>query len=309
MNTHHLKYAVEVEKTGSITKAADRLHINQPNLSKTIRELEETFGAEIFRRTSKGMVPTRRGAEFLARARNVLVQIEQMENLLTDKRSERIYFSVSVPRASYISYAFTEFIKSVQPAKEIDVVYRETNSVATFENVMDGESNIGVIRCRSDFDSYFTTLFREKNLRFELVREFEWLALMSVNHPLAKESTVECSRLNECIEITHGDPEFAHASRYVRNETGAGGRRREIAIYERGSQFEILKRVPLTYMWVSPVPEEVLSTFALVQKKARPTKCLHRDYLIFRKGYHFSNEDKAFVEKLVSIAKMKMPVA
>ncbi|MDR2744556.1 MAG: LysR family transcriptional regulator [Desulfovibrio sp.] len=105
MNTLHLKYTVEVEKTGSITKAADRLRINQPNLSKTIRELEETFGAEIFRRTSKGMVPTRKGVEFLACARNVLTQLEQMENLFVDKNSRRIYFSVSVPRASVLMSA------------------------------------------------------------------------------------------------------------------------------------------------------------------------------------------------------------
>jgi hypothetical protein len=227
-----------------------------------------------------------------------------MEKLFTDKRSGRIHFSVSVPRASYISYAFTEFIKSVQPAKEIDVDYRETNAVAVFENVMDGESNIGIVRCCSDLDEYFTTLFREKKLRFELVREFEYLALMSKEHPLAKESAVIRSRLNEYIEITHGDSDLAPASRREYHRVGAGGRRGEITIYERGSQFEILKRIPMTYMWVSPVPEEVLSTFALVQKKVLPTKCLHKDYLISRKRYRFSSEDKEFVEKLASTVKM-----
>ncbi|MDR2054615.1 MAG: LysR family transcriptional regulator [Desulfovibrio sp.] len=304
MNTLHLKYAVEVEKAGSITKAADRLRVNQPNLSKTIRELEETFGAEIFMRTSKGMVPTRKGVEFLACAKDVLAQVAKMENLFTDRSARSIYFSVSVPRASYISYAFTEFIKSVQPVKEIDVIYRETNSVTAIENVMDGESNIGIIRCRSDLDDYFTTLFREKRLRFELVREFEYLVLMSAQHPLAWGPAVDCPGLNEYIEITHGDSELALSPRYGCRRAGAGGRRGEIAIYERGSQFEILRRIPLTYMWVSPVPEDVLSTFSLVQKKALPKKPLHRDYLISRRGYRFSDEDRAFVEKLTSMAKL-----
>ncbi|MDR2744557.1 MAG: hypothetical protein LBB66_05105 [Desulfovibrio sp.] len=57
-------------------------------------------------------------------------------------------------------------------------------------------------------------------------------------------------------------------------------------------------------MWVSPVPEDVLSTFALVQKKALPKQGLHKDYLISRKGYRFSGEDKAFLEKLAFAAKL-----
>ena len=58
MNTQHLKYVVEVERTGSITQAADNLYMAQPNLSKAIKELEDTLGISIFRRTSKGVVPT-----------------------------------------------------------------------------------------------------------------------------------------------------------------------------------------------------------------------------------------------------------
>ena len=40
MNTLHIKYAIEVERTGSISRAADNLFMGQPNLSKAIRELE-----------------------------------------------------------------------------------------------------------------------------------------------------------------------------------------------------------------------------------------------------------------------------
>ena len=40
MNLSYLKYAVEVEKTGSITKAAQNFYMNQPHLSKIIRELQ-----------------------------------------------------------------------------------------------------------------------------------------------------------------------------------------------------------------------------------------------------------------------------
>ena len=73
MNTLHFKYAVEVEQTRSITQAAENLYMAQPNLSKAIRELEENLGFTVFERTSRGVVPTRRGVEFLKLARGVLL--------------------------------------------------------------------------------------------------------------------------------------------------------------------------------------------------------------------------------------------
>ena len=77
-NILHLKYAVEIEKTGSITKAAENLYMGQPNLSRAIRELEESLGITIFMRSSRGVVPTEQGREFLNYARNILAQIEEM---------------------------------------------------------------------------------------------------------------------------------------------------------------------------------------------------------------------------------------
>ena len=53
MNLLHLKYAVEVEKTHSISKAAENLYMNQPNLSRAIKELEETTGFSIFKRIAR----------------------------------------------------------------------------------------------------------------------------------------------------------------------------------------------------------------------------------------------------------------
>ena len=44
MNLQHMKYAVAVAETGSINKAADRLFVGQSNLSRAIKELENSLG-------------------------------------------------------------------------------------------------------------------------------------------------------------------------------------------------------------------------------------------------------------------------
>ena len=65
MNILHMKYAVEVAKSGSINKASDVLMTAQPNLSRSIKELEADLGINIFSRTSKGMSLTHEGEEFI----------------------------------------------------------------------------------------------------------------------------------------------------------------------------------------------------------------------------------------------------
>ena len=111
MNLSYLKYAVEVEKTGSITKAAQNFYMNQPHLSKIIRELERDLGCDIFDRPSRGMVPTKKGEEFLRYAKAILVQEEQIEALCVKNSEKALEVNLCVPRATYISYAFSDFLK------------------------------------------------------------------------------------------------------------------------------------------------------------------------------------------------------
>ncbi len=72
MNILYLKYAVTVARCGSITGAAEQLYMNQPNLSKAIKELETSLNITIFQRTSTGVIPTAQGQEFLDAARQIL---------------------------------------------------------------------------------------------------------------------------------------------------------------------------------------------------------------------------------------------
>ena len=81
MNLQALRYAVEVEHAGSISLAAENLFMNQPHLSKAIRDLEKEMGFDIFNRTSRGIVPIDEGEEFLNHAKEVLAKVAVLEQL------------------------------------------------------------------------------------------------------------------------------------------------------------------------------------------------------------------------------------
>ena len=110
MNLTDLHYVVEIDKSGSISKAAKELYVAQPNLSKAIKHLEREFGISIFERSSKGVKATREGQKFLEYAKRIIYEIEEMKRDCSDLGKENLSFKITVPRASYISSAFAEFI-------------------------------------------------------------------------------------------------------------------------------------------------------------------------------------------------------
>ena len=77
MELRHLRYFVAVAEAGSLTVAAERkLHTSQPSLSRQIRDLEDEVGAQLLRRSARGIELTPAGQAFLDHARSVLSQVE-----------------------------------------------------------------------------------------------------------------------------------------------------------------------------------------------------------------------------------------
>ena len=89
MSLCQLEYFVAVAEEGHLTRAAKRLHISQPPLSRQIRGLEEELGARLFERTPRGMVLLPTGARFLEHARRVLAAVADARRSITESETER----------------------------------------------------------------------------------------------------------------------------------------------------------------------------------------------------------------------------
>ena len=298
MNILHMKYAVEVAKAGSLNKAAQVLLIAQPNLSRSIKELEAELGITIFDRSAKGMLLTPEGEEFVGYAQNILRQIEQMEKMYKDTSVPKQRFSISVPRASYISEAFARFSCQLSP-ESAELFYKETNSQRTIRNLLENDYRLGIIRYAENYDQYFRAMLDEKELNYETICEFTYQLLMSCEHPLADQVDITFEDLRPYIEIAHADPYVPSLplSKVVKEELPDNINRR-IFIYERASQFDLLSENPDTFMWISPVPDKLLSRYGLVQRKCAENRKVYRDVLIYRKGYRLTALDQAFITEL-----------
>ena len=298
MNILHMKYAVEVARVGSLNKAAETLLIAAPNVSRSIKELEADIGISIFERTTKGMELTPEGEEFINYAKGILNQIDEVENFYKKGSAKKQKFSISVPRACYISEAFSQFSKSLSK-EAAEIFYKETNSQRTIRNMLEHDYKLGIIRYAENYDKYFKAMLEEKGFSYEMVTEFTYSLIMSADNPLSQKETITFDDLADYIEIAHADPYVPSMplSKVVKEELPDNVDRR-IFIFERASQFDLLSNNPETFMWVSPAPESLLKRYNLVQKKCVDNKKIYKDVLIYKNGYKLSKLDRQFITEL-----------
>ncbi|MBE6548714.1 MAG: LysR family transcriptional regulator [Ruminococcaceae bacterium] len=298
MNLLHMKYAVEVARLGSLNKASETLMIAQPNISRSIKELEADLGITIFKRSAQGMVLTPDGEEFMDYARDILHRIDKLEQSYRDGSHKKRKFSISVPRACYISAAMAEFSKNIGDTP-VEIYYKETNSKKTIKKLLENEYKLGIIRYSDNYDKYYKDMLEEKGLSYELVAEFSYVLLMSRDNPLSEKETITYDDLSEYIEIAHADPYVPtlSMSKVFREELPDKVDQR-IFVFERASQFDLLSENPKTFMWVSPASQQILDRYNLVQRVCEGNKKVYKDVLIYHKGYKLTKLDNDFITAL-----------
>ena len=298
LNILHMKHVLEVAKAGSLSKASESLLIAAPNISRSIKELESYLGITIFERTPNGMKPTPEGEEFISFAKSILGQIDEVEKFYKSGAPKKQKFSISVPRASYISEAFAEFSKSLSK-DAAELFYKETNSQRTIKNILDHDYKLGIIRYAENYDKHFKIMLEEKGFQYEVITEFTYRLIISENSPLAKKQSITFDDLTDYIEIAHADPYVPSMplSKVVKEELPENIGRR-IFVFERASQFDLLSTNPETFMWVSPAPKKLLERYNLVQRECADNKKVYKDVLIYKNGYKLSKLDRQFITSL-----------
>lgn len=295
MNTQHLQYIIEIERTRSISQAAENLFLGQPNLSRILHDLEESLGFRIFERTSRGVRPTERGARFLKHARNMLREMDYIE-ALGPRHAVPNRLRVCIPRSAKLLDATAAYIASLNPACDLDARIYECHARRALEILSAGEAEVGVIRFRVEYRDYFEEQSVQRELSLQILSRYRYHLVLPQSHPLAANSTVRASDLEDFPEIVHGDNLRTH-SRQPNHAC------RKIYTVDRMAQMELLQTLPGAYMWAPELPESTLRRWGLIQKSCPDNPTLYHNAVILHPRYAMTEIESGYVQHIMQSCK------
>ena len=159
---------------------------------------------------------------------------------------------------------------------------------------------MGIIRYAENHDRYYKAILDEKRLDYEMIAEFRYVLVMHAECPLAKKETITFDDMTDYIEISHADPYGPSLPlSEVKKSELPDNIHRKIFVFERSSQFDLLSLNPRTFMWVSPISEEMLRRYGLVQRECGGNRRVYKDVLVHRKDYTLTKLDNLFLEQLI----------
>ncbi|MFS0851716.1 LysR substrate-binding domain-containing protein [Novosphingobium panipatense] len=177
MDMRLLRYFVTVADEGNFNRAAERLHIAQPPLSRAIQQLEAQIGAPLLDRSNRPLRLTAVGRLLHAQAVQILARMEDVETMVkAAANSERRRLVIGFV-ASTIYARLPELIREFRKTADgVELVMVESTTLDQIAALKDGRIDVGFGRIR----------FEDPAVRRIILRDEKLVAAFSLDHPLAR---------------------------------------------------------------------------------------------------------------------------
>lgn len=176
-------YILEIADTQSFSQAARNLYVSQPNLSYTVKQLEQKLGYPIFTRTSSGVFPTKEGAELIERFRFLKREYDMIEEML-NKRIVGSRLSLKVATLNVVSAAaaFTNITEQYHRSR-IDFIL---NDYTTLSEVLANLSKVdlAIIGMMAPYVKNVQTMLYNKGIEYHPIAELSIRAMVGPSSPL-----------------------------------------------------------------------------------------------------------------------------
>ncbi|MFZ5549558.1 MAG: LysR substrate-binding domain-containing protein [Pseudomonadota bacterium] len=175
MELRHLRYFVAVADEQSFTRAAEKLHISQPPLSRQIQDLEEELGTPLFERGSRPLKLTEPGRFFYSHATRLLEQAAQATR--ATRRVARMERRLVIGFVASTMYgALPRLVRLFRAAlPQVEIALEEMQTLDQIEALKSGRIDVGFGRIRLD----------DASIKREVLREERLVAAIPIEHSLA----------------------------------------------------------------------------------------------------------------------------
>ncbi len=294
MTLNQLKYAIEIERMGSVNEAAKNLFISQPSLTSSLKTLEQEVGFDIFIRSNNGMTLTVKGEEFLGYAKSVVEQYDILDSRYISKAKLKRSFHVSTQHYTFAVNAFISVIEQYG-MDEYEFEIHETKTYDVIDNVRNQRSEIGVLYINSYNSAVLTRLFSEAGLKFTPLFDCSIYAYMSKTNPLSAKKKVTLKDLEEypCMSFSQGE----HNSFYFAEEVLPNhNHKKQIKVSDRATMLNLMVGIN-GYTLCSGIICEDLNGSDYCAVKVKTDETMTIGY-ISRKHSTISEMGKIYIEEL-----------
>lgn len=238
MTLQQLKYVIAVADSNSMSEAAKNLFISQPSLSNAIKELEKELAITIFTRSNKGIIITAEGNEFLGYARQVVEQMELLEEKYLGMKPKKQKFSVSTQHYSFAVNAFVDLIKQYG-VDEYDFTLREIRTYEIIEDVKNLKSEIGILYLSKFNEKIIIKILKENDLQFEELFTALPHIFISSKNPLSRKKKVSLRELENYpyLVFEQGDYNSFYFSEEILSTLE---HKKKITVSDRATLFNLL---------------------------------------------------------------------
>ena len=164
LELRHLRYFVAVAEERNFTRAAERLHIAQPPLSRQIQQLEEYLGVVLIEKGTRPLRLTEAGQFFLAHAKPLLDQVRDLKTMT--QRVGKLERTINAGFVASTLYGLLpDIIRRYRAAHpEVEVVMHEMTTIEQMKALKEGRIDVGFGRLKSEDPSIRRILLREERL-------------------------------------------------------------------------------------------------------------------------------------------------
>lgn len=300
MNTSYLRTFIEVINLKNISKAAEKMYITQPAVSKQLQLLEKDFGAELIKKNGREIIPTEEGYLLYKYAKNVLNEENKIYSLIR-KDDDKLHgnltvYTSSMPADYYIHDLIIEF-GSLYP--DVSYTIKKIDSEKVFKNIDEGFTSFG----------FTGTLSKNKKIKSICIAEDEVVMVVSLQK--AEEFDLGKIKLEDLLK-----------QKFILREKGSATlqifedylekkhiKLNDLNIVIQAEDNEIIKKFIANNMGIAVLPRKAVENELVEGKMSilglNDMKLKRHLYYVYRQDRYFSKIEEKFKEFMIETFKNK----
>lgn len=185
MTLIQMEYILEIDRCGSMNKAARNLFISQTGISSAVSEVESELGITIFTRTNRGIILTDDGRELVNQIAPIVEKSRSIERFYAERdSSKRVQLSIASQRYPFCAKAFVDFLQDLEEPQLL-LSFKEMEMAAVIDDVASQQSELGILFVSEMTEHFIGRILNGKNLEFTGLAEIQPHVFLRKEHPLA----------------------------------------------------------------------------------------------------------------------------